>query len=90
MDELRLLIQSRYPVLTVETHEEGRLKQRLASVCAELDLALFTWSVAEGGRELDTERILTELASTVPLSISRREYILGLQQMAKERFVPAR
>ena len=50
MDELSLLIKSRYPLLTVETYEEDRLEQQLRSVCNELGLALFTWSVTNGLR----------------------------------------
>ena len=48
MDELRLLIKSRHPILTVETTEEERLISLLAVCCGELSLALFTWSVTEG------------------------------------------
>ena len=50
MDELRLLIKSRYPIVTVETQEEGRLETLLASVCETLGQALFTWSVTDGIR----------------------------------------
>ena len=48
MNELGLLLKSRHPILTVETAEEERLVSLLAVSCAELSLALFTWSVTEG------------------------------------------
>ena len=48
MKDLRLLIQSRYPILYVESYEEERLAQRLAQVCGELRMPFFTWSVSEG------------------------------------------
>ena len=48
MEELRLLIRSRYPILTVETHEEGRLEELLEAVCLDLGMVLFTWSVTNG------------------------------------------
>ena len=48
MDELRLLIQSRHPILYVETHEEKRLEDFLSQVARELNLALFSWSVTKG------------------------------------------
>ncbi|MFH1177452.1 MAG: AAA family ATPase [Acidobacteriota bacterium] len=48
MEELRLLIKSRHPILYVETHEEERLVRLLALACGELGLAFFTWSVTEG------------------------------------------
>jgi hypothetical protein len=41
-DELSLLINSRHPIITVETTEEGRLEQLLLDVATELDVPLFT------------------------------------------------
>jgi hypothetical protein len=48
VEELRLLIKSRHPILYVETHEEERLIRLLAVCCAELKRAFFTWSVTQG------------------------------------------
>jgi hypothetical protein len=48
LKDLRLLIQSRYPLLYVESYDEERLEQRLVRVCRELRLAFFTWSVNQG------------------------------------------
>jgi ATPase family associated with various cellular activities (AAA) len=48
VEELKLLIKSRHPILTVETPEEERLIRLLAVCCADLRLAFFTWSVTEG------------------------------------------
>ncbi|MBI4461838.1 MAG: AAA family ATPase [Acidobacteria bacterium] len=48
MDDLRLLIKSRHPILYVETQEEERLIHLLAALCRELRLAFFTWSVTQG------------------------------------------
>jgi hypothetical protein len=47
-DELRLLINSRHPILTVETSEEERLEAMLADVATELDVPLYEWSVTTG------------------------------------------
>jgi hypothetical protein len=47
-DELRLLINSRYPILTIETSEEERAEQLLLEVASELTVPLFTWSVTTG------------------------------------------
>ena len=47
-DELRLLINSRHPILTVETPEEERVEQLLVEVATELTVPLFTWSVTTG------------------------------------------
>jgi ATPase family associated with various cellular activities (AAA) len=47
-DELSLMINSRHPIITVETTEEGRLEQLLLDVATELEVPLFTWSVTTG------------------------------------------
>ena len=47
-DELRLLVNSRHPIITVETPEEERVEQLLLEVAAELAVPLYTWSVTAG------------------------------------------
>jgi hypothetical protein len=47
-DELRLLINSRQPIITVETTEEERLEALLFEVATEMDVPLFRWSVTKG------------------------------------------
>ncbi len=47
-DELRLLVNSHHPIITVETPEEERAEQLLLEVAAELAVPLYTWSVTAG------------------------------------------
>ena len=47
-DELRLLINSRHPIITVETPEEERLEALLMDVANELGVPLYEWSVTTG------------------------------------------
>jgi AAA+ superfamily predicted ATPase len=47
-DELRLLVNSRHPLITVETPEEERLEQMLLEVATELSVPLYEWSVTAG------------------------------------------
>ena len=47
-DELRLLVNSHHPIITVETPEEERLEQMLQEVAAELAVPLYNWSVTAG------------------------------------------
>src|SRR5258708_36266920 len=47
-DELRLLINSRHPIITVETPEEERLEALLIELAAELGVPLYEWSVTTG------------------------------------------
>ena len=47
-DELRLLVNSRHPLITVETPEEERFEQMLLEVATELGVPLYEWSVTTG------------------------------------------
>jgi ATP-dependent 26S proteasome regulatory subunit len=47
-DELRLLVNSHHPIITVETPEEERLEQILFDIANELTVPLFIWSVTTG------------------------------------------
>jgi ATP-dependent 26S proteasome regulatory subunit len=47
-DELRLLVNSRHPIITVETPEEERFEQLLLEVAAELGVPMYEWSVTAG------------------------------------------
>ncbi len=60
MDELGLLLKSRYPLVVVETAEEERLVARLATLSDELKLAFFTWSVSDGLRRGNLEQAVYE------------------------------
>jgi len=45
---LRLLINSRHPIITVETPEEERVEALLLDVAADLGVPLYEWSVTTG------------------------------------------
>src|SRR5215831_7013568 len=47
-DELALLINSRNPIVAVETSEEQRFLALLEQVAADLQIPLFVWSVTNG------------------------------------------
>jgi hypothetical protein len=47
-DELRLLVNSRHPIISVETPEEERLETLLFDVAAEMGVPLYEWSVTTG------------------------------------------
>lgn len=42
-DELRLLVNSRHPIITVETPEEERFEQMLLDVAMELGVPFYEW-----------------------------------------------
>ncbi len=71
-EELRLLINSRSPIISVETGEEDRFIRLLAAVAEDLDVSLYVWSVTVGlakwgGEALynsdQPEQALTNIAS---------------------------
>jgi len=52
LDELKLLVQSRHPLITVETVEEPRALELVKRLCNDIDCALFIWSATEGVRRV--------------------------------------
>jgi ATP-dependent 26S proteasome regulatory subunit len=47
-DELLLLVNSRHPIITVETPEEERFEQLVLEIATELGVPLYEWSVTTG------------------------------------------
>ncbi|HUD67415.1 MAG TPA: AAA family ATPase [Candidatus Sulfotelmatobacter sp.] len=48
LDRLKVLINSSTPIVVMETSEEVRAVNLVRSACAELNMATFEWSIAEG------------------------------------------
>ena len=69
MEDLKLLIRSRYPILYVETYEEERMEDLLAAVAADLGLPFWTWSVTRGLHRRGTEQPVYD--TTQPLALLR-------------------
>jgi len=46
--ELALLVNSKYPIICLETWEEGRATEVLALVAADLNLPLYEWAITAG------------------------------------------
>ncbi len=59
-DELRLLVNSRHPIIAVETSEEKRIEDLLSDVAAELDIPFFTWTVTQGLLRKGTDQAMYE------------------------------
>ncbi len=62
LHELKTLILSYHPAIAAETAEEPRLQSLLKTAAAELELPLFTWSIADGLARTPSKHAL--LAST--------------------------
>lgn len=50
LDDLTLLVKSRFPIILVETHEEPRVLELLERAANLEEWPLFTWSLADGLR----------------------------------------
>lgn len=48
LKDLELLINSRYPIIAVETYEEERVEEALQQIATRLSIPLFVWTVTEG------------------------------------------
>jgi hypothetical protein len=48
LDRLKVLINSSTPIIVMETSEEMRAVNMVRSACAELNMATFEWSIADG------------------------------------------
>jgi len=48
LERLKILINSSTPIVVMETVEETRAVSLVRSACAELNLAVFEWSIADG------------------------------------------
>ena len=47
-NELKLLVQSRYPIIYIETWEEDRAAALVEAVAAELKVPFYVWTVTTG------------------------------------------
>ena len=56
-DELALLVNSRTPIITVETTEEERLESLLLAVATQLRVPFYSWTVTSGLRRVPGEPI---------------------------------
>jgi len=59
-DELPLLVNSRHPIIAVETSEEKRIEDMLSDVAAELEIPFFTWTVTQGLLRKGTDQAMYE------------------------------
>jgi hypothetical protein len=56
--ELKTLIQSRHPIVTIDTVEEERVDTLLRAIADDLRVPLFTWTVTHGLQRVDGENVI--------------------------------
>ncbi|MBZ5545911.1 MAG: hypothetical protein LAO07_19920 [Acidobacteriia bacterium] len=87
--ELVLLVNSHYPIIYLETWEEGRATEGFSGAEIEQAIKSALCSAFSLKTQLSTELILKEAASTCPLSQTMKERVEGLREWARDRGVPA-
>jgi len=55
LHDLELLLQSRIPLITIETREEQRVKQLFASLAVKLAMPVMSWSATTGLQRIDLD-----------------------------------
>ena len=80
-----VLLASRHPLIFVAAHNEERFLDGFSG--AEIETVVVGALYRAVGEQvtLDTTVLLAEIASTVPLSVSRREEIAALRHWAEQR-----
>ncbi|MET1256671.1 AAA family ATPase [Aliikangiella maris] len=63
-NDLCLLINSGYPIITIETHEEKRALNLLGDIAAFINKPLFCWDHIDGMRRIDLAHDLAEIDDT--------------------------
>jgi hypothetical protein len=70
-ERLKILINSSTPVVVIETVEEIRVVKLVRGVCAEANLPVFEWSIADG---------LTRSGSSAPVTVQGGRPLSGQEQ----------
>ena len=86
IDELELLVRSRYGVIVIDSWEFDRADEALRHVAAQLSLHFEAFGT---GAQLTTDVLANELRDTRPLSRTMAERLEQLRNWARDRTVPA-
>ena len=52
LDDLKLLLRSRHPLITIETVEEQRAEALVGRACGEIGIPLMVWTITSGLRRV--------------------------------------
>ncbi len=82
-DRLKILINSSTPIVAIETVEEARVLGLVRETCADLNLPLFEWSIADG--------LIRSIASPKERSEAKRRSMLAefASVVSNDAFPPA-
>jgi len=71
LNDLKVLIKSKTPIVVIETHEELRVLQLFSQLVLEFPRPLFKWSVTEGLQRIDVKDMAPQAFNKEPNEVLR-------------------
>ena len=71
LNDLKVLIKSKTPIIVIETHDESRVLKIFSQLVMESPLPLFKWAVTEGLQRIDVEDMRPQAFNKEPLEALR-------------------
>ncbi len=71
LNDLKVLIKSKTPIVVVETHEEMRVLQLFTQLILEFPRPLFKWSITEGLQRIDVKDMAPQAFNKDPNEVLR-------------------
>ena len=67
LNDLKVLIKSKTPIIVIETHEEARVLKLFMQLVNELPNQLYKWAITEGLQRIDVENMQPQAFNKEPL-----------------------
>ena len=67
LNDLKVLIKSKTPIVVIETHEEARVLELFTQLVIEFPRPLFKWAVTEGLQRIDLTDMPPQAFNKEPL-----------------------
>lgn len=82
IEEIRILIRARYPILYIVSWEERRLEGLLAEIATSRNKGIFNWSITQGIQNLEAGTAAKRLLDNTQDPIAALDYIEKFQKAA--------
>ncbi len=67
LNDLKVLIKSKTPIVVVETHEEARVLRLFTQLVIEFPEHLYKWAITEGLQRIDVKDMQPQAFNKAPL-----------------------
>lgn len=81
LEEIRILIRARYPIISISSWEEKRIESMLGEIAKSRSKGFFTWTITQGMQDLEAGAIRKPLDKTQD-PIAALDYIERFQKAA--------